>query len=120
MVELLKIGSWRAGELLDGVATAEMDRVPVTELRSGYFVGSGVLAGQATEPVTLRAATDVRFMTWPKRQLAAFLKARPEMSASLSLIVDADLLTLLTAAEAAEVRAGRPTPNVTTPPDGAT
>ena len=108
MQQLLKLGRWEKaaeqecfisqGNTLDrlmvicsGKACVMKDGKAVEELGDGQFIGGIPFISENSAPADVIALEETYYMSWPKKELKAFLEGKAELHTALQLTLGFDL-----------------------------
>ena len=108
MQQLLKLGRWEKaaeqecfisqGNTLDrlmvicsGKACVMKDGIAVEELGDGQFIGGISFISENSAPADVIALEETYYMSWPKKELKAFLEGKAELHTALQLTLGFDL-----------------------------
>jgi hypothetical protein len=110
--KLLQIADWKTAEpgqmicdqgkkldelmiLFEGDVEVLVDGKPVTTLRSGRFVGEmSYMTGEPTS-ACVQALHAIRYVSWSRASLEAFLRNHSDLKAALQLVIGSDLVAKL-------------------------
>jgi hypothetical protein len=108
MLQLLKLATWQLAEkgeqlvhegeqsdrlnvLVEGKLDVVLKGRQIYQIPAGSFVGKLNFDSENPAPVSVVAASPVRYVSWQKPQFLEYLQNRPELAASLGLIINDQL-----------------------------